>query len=180
MSKTRLSPGSSPVAGQADGQHKPVEMRGKVTMCVGGKHRRAARAPSWAFREGFLEEEHLSQARMTLCHFPSGIWSGGTCTTQRHGPARLPWRSESAWGRVREVGFRHEWTSGHEPLVSMPGTGGGGQGREIMGRSGEMQAVCVSKTTVMLQQRVEAWALHPALRSQHLAPWSPSWRSGVL
>lgn len=48
----------------------------------------------------------------------------------RAGPPGL---GAGALGRDGDTGFRCGWTSGQEPLDSVPGTGGGGQGREMMG-----------------------------------------------
>lgn len=63
------------MVGQAGG-HESIEMRGKVAMCGGEAQESCTCTLLEQFREGFLEEEHLSLAWKTLCHFPQGMWSG--------------------------------------------------------------------------------------------------------
>ena len=122
------------------------------------------------FAEGFLEEEHLSRAWKTQCHFPQGMLAPGLISAGRHvckpgtwpctADSRVQERVHLAWEQVRRGGMGTRDSGVGGPQDRSPWTPC--QGLGVGAREGkcwaEMQGVCVSKTA-------ETWALHPAVRS---------------
>lgn len=149
MSKTQLSPGARR---WLDRQADPgvIEMRARWP-CVVGKHRRAARA---------LSLSTLGRASGGRAHRPSledpVPFPPGHVVREARVQARamaLPGCLEDLrvhGGDCRWVLSRGE-PQGIDPWSPCQGLGSGGQGRKPW-VGVEMQAVCVSKTTVMLHR----------------------------